>query len=232
MVKPVAKFLIGLLLATALPPVDANSVAQNTSLPDVSDPIFSDGFEAIASAGSIVINEVDYVQPGTDGAEYIELYNPGADSVSLAGLTLQLIDGANNSPYAEIELDPVSLAAGAFYVVCDNPVRVPLCDQQVDLTVPWIQDGNPDGVALSGPAGLIDALSYGAASMRRGWRAPAVPPPMIQGPEASAWVVFRMDQTAMTTIPIFAWAASHRVGLTLKPRWTVRLSPSAARLAA
>jgi hypothetical protein len=163
MVKQVAQCLIGLLLATAMLPASATTFAQNTALPDVTDPIFSDGFEAIAGAGSIVINEVDYVQPGVDGAEYIELYNPGAASVSLDGLKLQLIDGANNSPYAEVVLDPVSLAAGAFYVVCDNPVRVPNCDQQVDLTVPWIQDGNPDGVALSGPAGLIDALSYGGS---------------------------------------------------------------------
>lgn len=125
------------------------------------DVVFHDGFEATAAAGSILVNEVDYVQSGIDDGEFIELYNPGPDAVSLDGLSLELIDGADNVPYAEIPLDPVLLGAGAFFVVCDNPERVPNCDQQVGLTAPWIQDGIPDGVALTGSKRVIDVLSYG-----------------------------------------------------------------------
>ena len=125
------------------------------------DVVFHDGFEATAVAGPILVNEVDYVQPGIDDGEFIELYNPGPDALSLDGFSLELIDGADNAPYAEIPLDPVLLGAEAFFVVCDDPERVPNCDQQVSLTVPWIQDGVPDGVALTGSAGVIDTLSYG-----------------------------------------------------------------------
>jgi hypothetical protein len=37
------------------------------------------------TVGHLVINEVDYDQPGTDGAEFVELLNPTAAPVSLLG---------------------------------------------------------------------------------------------------------------------------------------------------
>ena len=41
----------------------------------------------------LVINEIDYDMPSTDNAEFIELYNPGATAVSLAGKKLLLVNG-------------------------------------------------------------------------------------------------------------------------------------------
>ena len=191
MTKQVLHCLANLLLVTTLLPAFAHSGTHNASLPDVPNRVFDDGFEAIVGAGSIVINEVDYVQTSTDDSEFIELFNPGPAPVSLAGIRLQLIDGADNSPYAEIPLDLLSLAAGAFYVLCDDPSRVPNCDQQVVLTAPWIQDGNPDGIALSGPAGLIDALSYGGS----------LTAPWVEGTGSSATDETRFDGYSLGRFP-------------------------------
>ena len=79
------------------------------------DVVFLDGFEAAAGKGSVLVNEVDYMQPGIDDGEFIELYNPGPGTLSLAGLSLKLIDGADDTAYAEIPLDPIMLGAGAFF---------------------------------------------------------------------------------------------------------------------
>src|SRR5690606_26134241 len=58
----------------------------------------------VVRPGTIVINEVDYDQPSHDTAEFIELYNPGATPVSLAGKQLILVNGANNMPYDTLDL--------------------------------------------------------------------------------------------------------------------------------
>jgi hypothetical protein len=161
MMERIRKNLVGPMLTSLLAALLAQHASSRVAAEELPEWIFLDGFEAAPVDANLVINEVDYVQPGIDDGEFIELYNPGPDALSLAGMTLKLIDGADDTPYAEILLDPVMVSAGAFFVVCHDPARVPNCDQQVSLTVPWIQDGVPDGVALSGPSGVIDALSYG-----------------------------------------------------------------------
>ncbi len=40
---------------------------------------------ALGTKAAVVINEIDYDQPGTDTAEFIELFNSGSSAVSLAG---------------------------------------------------------------------------------------------------------------------------------------------------
>jgi len=51
------------------------------------------------SGGStgLVINEVDYDQPGTDLAEFVEIYNSGASPVSLQDISLVLPNGADTN---------------------------------------------------------------------------------------------------------------------------------------
>jgi hypothetical protein len=113
----------------------------------------------------IVINEVDYDQVGTDTAEYIELYNPGGGAVSLAGLQVVLINGANGTPYDVIDLSTAGSLAGDRYLVIGGPgVSVPASAMKLDPV--WSQDqlqnGAPDGIALIDPVTktVIDAVSY------------------------------------------------------------------------
>jgi hypothetical protein len=93
---------------------------------------------------SLVVNEVDYDQVGTDGDGFVELKNVGAEAIDLDGLALVFVDGADSAEYDREALTG-PLAPGAFAVV------------EVDA-----QNGAPDGLAIVDTASgaLLDALSY------------------------------------------------------------------------
>ena len=50
----------------------------------------------VSAEAALIINEVDYDQPGSDTAEFIELYNSGPTSIDLNGYTLDLVNGSND----------------------------------------------------------------------------------------------------------------------------------------
>lgn len=93
---------------------------------------------------SLVVNEIDYDQVGTDGDGFVEIANTGDEAADLSGLALVFVDGADSSEYRREALTG-TLAAGGYLVV--------------DFDA---QNGAPDGVALvdTEPAALLDALSY------------------------------------------------------------------------
>ena len=83
-------------------------------------------FAAPASAQSptgLVINEIDYDQPSTDTAEYLEIRNNGAAPVNLDEYALRLVNGATDpaAEYRIVDLPAVDLGAGAHYVVAAIP---------------------------------------------------------------------------------------------------------------
>ena len=119
----------------------------------------------------LVINEVDYDQPNTDTAEFVEIYNATLSTVSLAGLKLVLIDGISNTPYGVVDLSSGgSLAPGQYLVVADPAVApaagaavVPFSGTQNQLQNGLSGGtGAPDGLALIDDTAnkLIDAVSY------------------------------------------------------------------------
>jgi hypothetical protein len=114
----------------------------------------------------LVINEIDYDQVGTDTASFIEIYNPGASSVSLTNLAVVLVNGSNNSEYARYALSSAgaSLGAGHYLVIANSSVTVPAGELKINVGASndFIQNGAPDGVALidTSTPSLIDALSY------------------------------------------------------------------------
>lgn len=115
-----------------------------------------------AGAGAqLVINEVDYDQPGTDTAEFIEIKNTSGVPVALEDFTLVLVNGADGHAYRTIPLGPGTLQPGLYWVVCGGP-SYSTCSQAQSGGADWIQNGSPDGVALIHvPTGvLVDALSY------------------------------------------------------------------------
>jgi Lamin Tail Domain len=111
---------------------------------------------AAVSNGQIVINEVDYDQPGSDTLEYVELQ--GAGNADLAGWTLVLYNGNGGGAYTTIDLDfeAGSLPADGYLVI--GSALVP----DVDV-VSWvsngIQNGN-DGVVLCSGGVVVDSVSY------------------------------------------------------------------------
>lgn len=123
--------------------------------------------EQLASAhqmvsSGVVVNEIDYDQPGIDDAEYIELKNIGQISLDLDPYELQLINGVNggSTVYQVINLPAYILQPGDYYVVCANKATVPNCNLDVTPELNLIQNGAPDAVAIVNPGVITDTVSY------------------------------------------------------------------------
>ena len=117
----------------------------------------------------IVVNEVDSDTPGTDAAEFIELF--GTPDTPLDGLAVVLYNGSNDLSYAAFDLDGFTTDAGGFFVLGNADVP----EVQLVFAGNLLQNG-ADAVALytgnasdfptNTPvtaASLVDALVYDTA---------------------------------------------------------------------
>lgn len=129
-----------------------------------------------APAPTLVINEVDYDQAGTDTAEFIELRNNGSAPADLNGLAVVLVNGSNDTIYTTINLPAAMLAPGDYFVICANASNTPNCDLDVSPDTNLIQNGAPDAVAIVQGTTVIDALSYEGS----------VAPPYVEGAGTTA----------------------------------------------
>ena len=108
----------------------------------------------------LVINEVDYDQPGTDASEFLELKNDSSVAIDLDPYVVQLVNGSGGTVYGTFDLPAVSLAAGDYYVVCANAATTANCDLDVAPDTNLIQNGAPDGLRLMLAGAAVDAVSY------------------------------------------------------------------------
>jgi len=115
-----------------------------------------------AAEAILVINEIDYDQPFTDTAEFVEIKNAGAGSVNLDDYSVELVNGSGGGAavYITIDLPAATLAAGDYYVICANAATVPNCDLDSSPEENFIQNGAPDAVALKLSADIVDTVSY------------------------------------------------------------------------
>jgi len=130
------------------------------------------GFVPIAGAQSIVINEMDADQVGTDAAEFVELFDGGVGSTDLSGQVLVFYNGSSDTSYQAFDLDGMTTNAMGYFVVCGNATNVANCDLDVTPDTNLLQNGadavalyNADGADFpaSSPvtlANLIDAIVY------------------------------------------------------------------------
>ena len=111
---------------------------------------------------TLVVNEIDYDQPGTDAAEFLELKNVNSQSVGLGTYSVELVNGNAGGAvvYQTIALPAVSLAAGDYFVVCANNTTTANCDLDVSPDSNLIQNGSPDAVAVRKSGVLLDTVSY------------------------------------------------------------------------
>jgi hypothetical protein len=119
---------------------------------------------APTGASGLVINEIDYDQPGTDQGDFVELYNGGSSALDLSRYTLALVNGSNSTSYFAQRLSGF-LPAGGYFVVGTPSVVASLPPGVGSLALTQsggIQNGAPDGVALvdTSTFQLVDALSY------------------------------------------------------------------------
>lgn len=117
-------------------------------------------------AGPLVINEVDYDQPGTDTLEFVELYNRSGAPMDLTNLSLVLMNGNGSSEYNRIALGSTTLGSGEYLVVGSVALldTVPGSAQTIAFSGPTnnIQNGAPDGLAILDESSgvVLDVLSY------------------------------------------------------------------------
>ena len=116
-----------------------------------------------SSHSSIIINEIDYDQPGTDIAEFIELFNSGTSAISLDNYSIDLVNGSSSSSYRTIDLSGFSINANDYFVVCGDASQVANCDYSFTTTSGWLQNGAPDAIGLYENTNLLDSLSYEGA---------------------------------------------------------------------
>lgn len=118
--------------------------------------------------GLIVINEVDYDQPGTDFSEFIELRNNDNVAHNLQNYIVELVNGLGGGAqvYQTITLPNFTLQPGSYYVICGTLDSVPNCNLVVSPASNLIQNGDPDAIGLRFNPGniLVDAVSYGGNS--------------------------------------------------------------------
>lgn len=113
----------------------------------------------------LVINEVDYDQPGTDAAEYLELKNIGTTAYPMDEVAVILVNGSGGAPatYLTISSDTwPDLAPGAYFVICANG-STPNCGHLATPATNLIQNGVPDAIAVVNTVTdeVLDVLSYG-----------------------------------------------------------------------
>ncbi len=119
--------------------------------------------------GKLVINEVDYDQPGTDFNEFLEILNVGEMPFDLTTATLELVNGSGGAVYATkllsenaqlaTELSPGQyLIYGAATVTSVAPVGC--LTITASLAQDNIQNGAPDGVRIIVSATLADGVHY------------------------------------------------------------------------
>jgi predicted extracellular nuclease len=118
------------------------------------------GSLAFNSHAAIIINEIDYDQPGADTAEFIELFNAGASGVSLNNYSIDLINQSASSIYRSIDLSGFNINANSYFVICGDASLVANCDYSFTTTSGWFQNGTKDAIGLYNNLTLLDSLSY------------------------------------------------------------------------
>lgn len=118
-----------------------------------------------------VINEVDYDQPSSDTAEFVEIYNPGTTELDLTNLAVVLFNGQDKRQYRRVDLAAANggkLPGGKYLVI--GVATIAVGADGIRFTPPvsvWpatdaIQNGAPDGIALINMSTfeVLDRLSY------------------------------------------------------------------------
>jgi DNA/RNA endonuclease G (NUC1) len=130
-----------------------------------------------AGAGIVRINEVDADTPGSDTAEFVELYNGGTANMPLDGLVVVFFDGglspfSGNQSVAAFDLDGYTTDAHGYFVVGNpgvpnvsltfDPGQFGLLPNGPDAVGLYIGNGSdfPNGT-IATTANLQDAIVYG-----------------------------------------------------------------------
>lgn len=68
-------------------------------------------------AENVIINELDSDTPGTDAAEFVELYDGGVGNTALDGLVVVFYNGSNDQSYSAFDLDGKTTDANGYFIL-------------------------------------------------------------------------------------------------------------------
>ena len=102
-------------------------------------------FATTFSTAQLYINEIESDSPGTDDAEFIELYS-ASPNTNLDGYVLVLFNGSDDASYAAYDLDGYSTDANGYFIIGDSGVTGVMKVFSSSSTSN-IQNG-PDAIAL------------------------------------------------------------------------------------
>ncbi len=112
------------------------------------------------------INEVDYDQPSSDDAEFVEVVNTAACPANLSVVSLELINGSDGKAYASYALSEAgpTLAPMGRLLVADPALLTSLPGGvlAMPLKTVGLQNG-PDGVRLMAAGRVLDGFAYEGA---------------------------------------------------------------------
>jgi len=117
---------------------------------------------------NLVIDEIDYDQPGADTQEFVEILNVGA-LAPLDGVYLELYDGAGRGLVGEVALSDAAAALqpGERLVVGQPDVLALLSPEIPSVLLPGALENGPDAVRLvnraAGSVEVLDAIAYEGA---------------------------------------------------------------------
>lgn len=133
------------------------------------DLVCFDSYEACPAVDFVMINEVDADTPGSDVAEFIELYDGGIGCTPLHGLVVVLYNGSDDASYEPaFDLDGYFTNVDGYFTIGSTGMGT-----DIEYGTGWLQNG-PDAVSLyTGDdtdfpndtpvtdVNLIDAIVYG-----------------------------------------------------------------------
>ncbi|MBX3730477.1 MAG: lamin tail domain-containing protein [Candidatus Sumerlaeia bacterium] len=123
--------------------------------------------EVALAAGEVLINEIDYDDPGADDESFIELFNVSGRTIVLSDI--EVLATENGSIKRNYKLGYGTLADGARWVLgtgTDSASVAGSVDETMVFggeTIDFLENGANDGVALrlvASPSTLIDSVSY------------------------------------------------------------------------
>ncbi|HEX5873188.1 MAG TPA: lamin tail domain-containing protein [Pyrinomonadaceae bacterium] len=94
-------------------------------------------------ANNVIINEIDSDTPGTDVAEFVELYDGGVGNTPLDGLVVVFFNGNGDTSYAAFDLDGRTTDANGYFVLGN----IGLSNEDLVFANGLLQNGE-DAVAL------------------------------------------------------------------------------------
>ncbi len=118
---------------------------------------------------AVIINEIDYDQPGQDFGEFIELKNVSQKTIDLSEYSIELVNGANYpnvANYLELsfETSKPQIVPGGYFVLCQHVDNTTLTDAQCNAPSPMtafqIQNGARDAVRLLKNGTVVDMVTY------------------------------------------------------------------------